>query len=99
MLDVTPNNTRLSEIVESPLKTATAPNIEVKQISALVRLRDGEMVVLGGLIQDRVSHTERKVPILGDLPWLGRIFKGTYDVKEKTELVIFLSPRIVGVDS
>jgi len=99
MLDVTPIITRLSEIVESPLKTATAPNIEVKQISALVRLRDGEMVVLGGLIQDSVSHTERKVPILGDIPWLGRIFKGTYDLKEKTELVIFLSPRIVRADS
>ena len=99
MLDVTPIITRLSETVVSPLETATAPVIEVKQISALVRVRDGEMVVIGGLIQDRVSHVERKVPILGDLPWLGRIFKGTYDVKKKTELVIFLSPRIVGVDS
>lgn len=99
MLDVTPIITRLSKILESPLKTATAPVVDVKQISALVRVRDREMVVIGGLIQDRVSHTERKVPILGDLPWLGRIFKGTYDVKEKTELVIFLSPRIVGVDS
>ncbi len=99
MLDVTPIITRLSKIVISPQGTATAPVIDVKQISALVRVRDGEMVVIGGLIQDRVSHIERKVPILGDLPWLGRIFKGTYDVKEKTELVIFLSPRIVGVDS
>ncbi len=99
MLDVTPIITRLSKIVISPQGTATAPVIDVKQISALVRVRDGEMVVIGGLIQDRVSHVERKVPILGDLPWLGRIFKGTYDVKEKTELVIFLSPRIVGVDS
>ena len=99
MLDVTPIITRLSKIVISPQGTATAPVIDVKQISALVRVRDGEMVVIGGLIQDSVSHIERKVPILGDLPWVGRIFKGTYDVKEKTELVIFLSPRIVGVDS
>jgi len=95
MLDVTPIITRLSAIIESPQKTATAPVVEVKQTSALVRLRDREMVVIGGLVQDSVSHTERKVPILGDIPWLGRLFTGTYEAKEKTELVIFLSPRIV----
>ena len=95
MLDVTPIISRLREIRESPQKTATAPVIDVKQSSGLVRLRDGEMVMIGGLIQDEVSETERKVPLLGDIPWVGRLFKGTYSVKSKNELVIFLSPKIV----
>ena len=95
MLDVTPIISRLREIRESPQKTATAPVIDVKQSSGLVRLRDGEMVMIGGLIQDEVSETERKVPFLGDIPWVGRLFKGTYTVKSKNELVIFLSPKIV----
>ena len=95
MLDVTPIISRLREIRESPQKTATAPVLDVKQSSGLVRLRDGEMVLIGGLIQDEVSETERKVPLLGDIPWLGRLFKGTYSIKTKSELVIFLSPKIV----
>ena len=95
MMDVTPIISRLREIRESPQKTATAPVLDIKQSSGLVRLRDGEMVLIGGLIQDEVSQTERKVPILGDIPWLGRLFKGTYTARQKSELVIFLSPRIV----
>ena len=95
MLDVTPIISRLREIRESPQKTATAPVLDIKQSSGLVRLRDGEMVLIGGLIQDEVSQTERKVPLLGDIPWLGRLFKGTYTAKQKSELVIFLSPRLI----
>jgi MSHA type pilus biogenesis protein MshL len=95
MLDVTPIISRLRGIIESPQKTATAPVLDVKQSSGLVRLRDGEMVLIGGLIQDEYSETERKVPLLGDIPWLGRLFKGTYTAKQKSELVIFLSPRIL----
>jgi type II secretory pathway component GspD/PulD (secretin) len=95
MLDVTPIISRLREIVDSPQETANAPVLDVKQSSGLVRLKDGEMVIIGGLIQEESSDTERKVPILGDIPYLGRLFKGTYTVKSKSELVIFLSPKIV----
>ena len=95
MLDVSPIISRLRRIIESPQKTATAPVLDVKQSSGLVRIKDGEMVLIGGLIQDEESETERKVPILGDLPWIGRLFKGTYTARQKSELVIFLSPHIV----
>ena len=99
MLDVTPIISRLRRIIESPQKTATAPVLDVKQSSGLVRIKDGEMVLIGGLIQDEESETERKVPILGDLPWIGRFFTGTYTAKQKSELVIFLSPHIVESNS
>jgi len=95
MLDVTPIISRLREIQESPQQTATAPVLDVKQSSGVVRLKDGEMVIIGGLIQEESSETERKVPLFGDIPFLGRLFKGTYTVKTKSELVIFLSPRLV----
>ena len=95
MLDVTPIISRLRDIVTSPQETANAPVLDIKQSSGLVRLKDGEMVIIGGLIQEESSDTERKVPILGDIPFLGRLFKGTYNVKTKSELVIFLSPKIV----
>lgn len=95
MLDVTPIISRLRAIATSPLKTATAPVLDVKQSSGLIRLRDGEMIIIGGLIQEESSETERKVPILGDIPFLGRLFTGTYTAKTKSELVIFISPKIV----
>lgn len=95
MLDVNPIISRLREITPSPSGNANAPTLDIKQSSGLVRLKDGEMVIIGGLIQEESSETERKVPILGDIPYLGRLFKGTYTVKTKSELVIFLSPKIV----
>jgi MSHA type pilus biogenesis protein MshL len=101
MLDVTPILSRLRAIEKSPgaLKGgeggSTAPVLDVKQSSGLVRLKDGEMVIIGGLIQEESSETERKVPLLGDIPYLGRLFKGTYTAKRKSELVIFISPKII----
>jgi MSHA biogenesis protein MshL len=95
IMDVTPIISRLREIVTSPNDTATAPVLDIKQSSGLVRLKDGEMIIIGGLIQEESSETQRKVPILGDIPLLGRLFTGTYTAKSKTELVIFISPKIM----
>ncbi len=94
IMDVSPIITRLTEIVTSA-NGSTAPVLDVKQSGGLVRVRHGEMVIIGGLIQDQVTDTERKIPLLGDIPWLGRLFKGIYQTKKRTELVIFLMPRIL----
>lgn len=96
MIDISPIITRLTDTVTSA-NGSTAPILDVKQSGGLVRMRSGDMVIIGGLIQEVTSDTERKVPVLGDIPGLGRLFKGTYQAKAKTELVIFLSPRIVQV--
>jgi MSHA biogenesis protein MshL len=95
MLDVTPILSRLRAIETSPQKTATAPVLDVKQSSGLIRLKDGEMVIIRGFIQEESAKTERKVPILGDIPLLGRLFRGTYMAQRKSELVIFISPKII----
>lgn len=94
MLDISPIITRLTDTVQSQ-SGSTAPILDVKQSAGLVRIRDGNLVIIGGLIQDQVSKTVRKVPVLGDLPWIGHFFRGTYEITRKSELVIFLSPRIV----
>jgi len=94
MLDATPIITRLSGTVTSALGS-TAPVLDIKQTSTLVRLRDGETVMIGGLIQNEDSNNERKVPLLGDLPVLGGLFSGNFEHKKRSELVIFLTPRIV----
>ena len=94
MMDVSPIITRLTDTVTS-INGSTAPVIDVKQSGGLVRIRDREMIIIGGLIQEQTAETVRKVPFLGDIPFLGRLFRGTSSNKSKTELVIFLSPRIV----
>jgi MSHA type pilus biogenesis protein MshL len=76
----------------------TAPDLETKQASSIVRVRDGTTVVLGGLIQTTMAKNETKVPLLGDIPLLGRLFTGTFDAKQKQELVIFVTPHIVRED-
>ena len=96
MMDVSPIITRLTDTVESQ-NGSTAPVLEVKQSGGLVRVRDGQLVIIGGLIQEQLTTTERKVPLLGDIPVLGTFFSGTYQAERNTELVIFLMPRILRV--
>ncbi len=96
-LDLSPAVSRLVRMESSgggPDAT-TAPVIDIRQASSIVRVRDGDTVVMGGLVQDGESTTVRKVPLLGDIPLLGRAFSGEVRSSERTELVFFLTPRIV----
>jgi type II secretory pathway component GspD/PulD (secretin) len=94
-LDISPVLSSLVGTETSPSKTATAPVLDTKQASTLVRVRDGVTVVLGGLIQSEHAKNDKKVPLLGDIPGLGKLFSGTFRFKQKKELVIFVTPYIV----
>lgn len=93
-MDISPVITRLVDTVTGP-DQSTAPEVDIKQTSSLVRIREGTTVVIGGLIQNERYKTERKVPFLGDIPYLGIPFRGIFDSKRRTELVIFITPTIV----
>jgi type II secretory pathway component GspD/PulD (secretin) len=60
-----------------------------------VRVRSGETIALAGLIRERENEVIRKTPVLGDLPLIGNLFKTTESSKEKTELIILLTPKII----
>ncbi len=94
-LDVLPAITRLQAIVTSPDGTQTAPVTEVKQASTIVRLRDGETAVIGGLIAEDQGETDRSIPVLGAVPVLGRAFRTKAALKSRSELVIFLTPHLL----
>lgn len=74
---------------------STAPIIDVKQSSALVRLKDKHTVRISGLLQTGNAHTVRKIPLLGDIPLLGKLFQWNYFQETHKELVIFITPRIL----
>ncbi len=66
-------------------------NLDLKN----VRIKDGETLVIGGLIQEQEQKTVHKIPFLGDLPVIGTIFRSTSTSKEKSELVIMITPKII----
>ena len=66
-----------------------------RQIKTNVLADDGETIVLGGLITDNVIKSESKVPLLGDIPWLGRLFRSSKSTIRKQNLVVFLRPTIL----
>ena len=74
---------------------AEAPVLNVKEAGTVVKVRDGDLIVIGGLIGDVKGVEERKVPGLGDIPVIGYVFKHRREFKEKRELIIFLRPRII----
>lgn len=74
------------------------PIVDTTNASTTVLVKDGSTVIIGGLMKDEVVKTVRKYPMLGDIPWLGALFRSTDDSVIKTELVIFLTPHIVEGD-
>jgi general secretion pathway protein D len=72
-----------------------APIIAQRTTSTQVSVADGQTVIIGGIIRDTETKSVNKVPILGDLPLLGSLFRSTDKTKSKTELMVFLTPRIV----
>jgi len=75
---------------------ATAPPINKKQATTEMLLRDGETTVIGGIYVDSDNESDDGVPFLMDIPFLGTLFKTKNKTKSKTELLIFITPRILG---
>jgi general secretion pathway protein D len=75
--------------------TAAGPVTSMRAIETNVLVDDGSIVVLGGLIQDSVTNTQEKVPLLGDIPILGHLFRYETRKQQKTNLMVFLRPFVV----
>jgi MSHA type pilus biogenesis protein MshL len=94
-LDVSPVVTRVSGVDTSNDGNSSAPRLDVKQTSTMVRVGDGETIIIGGLIQESEEETRRSVPGLGSTPAIGTLFSSNYSAKIRRELVIILTPYIV----
>jgi len=108
VLDVTPSinpDGVVNMIVTPQITTRTGETVQISEelfpevfatrsADTRVAVRDGQTIVIGGLIEDQVTNTVNKVPILGDIPIAGHLFKRTVKEKSKTELLIFLTPHV-----
>ncbi|MGC4044515.1 MAG: secretin N-terminal domain-containing protein [Armatimonas sp.] len=104
ILTVTPRITSKGFVTMEVTQTANdfvrytdfnAPVVNQREAQTTVSVKDGETIVLGGVIRNTVSTTTNKLPILGDIPVLGKLFQSSSQQKNKTELLVFLTPRIV----
>lgn len=92
MLDI---EQEVSAVVRTTTSGIDSPTIQQRKITTRVLVNDGESLALGGLIQEKNSLTRGQVPILGDIPIIGNAFKNKTDGINRTELIIFIRPRVV----
>lgn len=79
--------------------TEGPPKISRREINTTVRVKDGQTIILGGLIQDVGSNSNSKVPILGDLPFVGSLFQSENKNVNQTELVIYITPHVLETET
>ena len=85
----------ISKIDRSTLSNATGPTTSKRAVESNVVVDDGSIIVIGGLLEDTYSQGEDKVPLMGDLPVVGNLFKSENRSRRKTNLMIFLRPIVV----
>lgn len=93
ILDLTVTQDTRGETVTTPTGPAVA--IDTQEIKTQVLVQNGETVVLGGIFQQISTDDLAKVPVLGDMPIVGRLFKNEVNIEQKRELLIFVTPKII----
>lgn len=101
LLNVRPSISRISGSKNDPNPNIPAglvnavPEIETREMESVLRLADGEIAVMGGLMQDSIDHTTNEIPGLAALPLIGDFFRQRDETTTKTELVVFLRPHVI----
>jgi general secretion pathway protein D len=114
LLDITPEisddnsitlkiNPSISDTLDAVQRDDTGsrnipPDLSRKQISSVVTIKDGQHIILGGLISSKTGTKISKVPLLGDLPLLDHLFKREVQIDSVEELVLVITPHIIGKD-
>jgi general secretion pathway protein D len=96
-------NPSLSETSKDITQTSSAgrdipPDLNRRQLSSVVTVKDGHKIILGGLINTKSTNTSNKIPILGDIPIISYLFKYEEKIKQVEELVIIIEPHIIHKD-
>lgn len=100
MLNIIPITSSIEEVIDykdqNGISVATAPILNIKEAGTVIYAKDNNLVLIGGLINNAISKEEQKVPLLGDIPYLGKLlFTRTHNSEEKRELVILIRLKII----
>lgn len=95
VLDVSQELSALTDQGIPVASDVTSPIIKKRTMTTRVVVENGQTAVVGGLVHDSLTETVQKVPLLGDIPWLGVLFRYSSKRKSQTELLVFLTPQVV----
>ncbi len=85
----------VSDVVTTDSSAIDSPTFQQRRVRTTVAVQDGESIVLAGMMQDRASRARTQVPLIGDIPVIGNLFKNKNDTIARTELLIAITPRVV----
>jgi type IV pilus assembly protein PilQ len=94
IMDLNVSKDSVGELVPSATG-GSVPTIDTREVIATISVNDGETVVLGGIYETELRETSNKVPVLGDIPGIGALFRNRTNVNNNAELLIFVTPRIL----
>ena len=86
---------QVSQATQNQTSSINSPVISTRSIQTKLSIRDGQPVILGGLISRNVTRNENRVPFLADLPGLGQLFRYNGNDDKRTELLVMLTPHVV----
>lgn len=85
----------VSDVVQTQTSGIDSPTIQQRRIKTTVAVDNGSTIALGGLIRDKVTDGKTKIPLLGDIPGIGELFRSTTKRNDRTELVVLITPRVI----
>lgn len=89
------NPPRIAFDFSPTLTVGGTPALDTKKVNTQVLVENGGTVVIGGIYQQQINDTVNKVPLLGDIPILGALFRSSQKYDNRTELLVFITPRVV----
>src|SRR5581483_10545301 len=92
-ITINPMTIDITSVSGPALLPGAAPPTNERRATSIISAQDGQTLVIGGLVRDTDRKGEQKVPVLGDLPLLGFLFRSTTVTKAKIELLVFLTPH------
>ena len=95
ILDLRVSKDNVGKIISTGGIGGTVPSIDTRSVETQVLVADGQTVVLGGIYETERRETVKKVPVLGDIPFVGALFRSKQRIENKAELLIFVTPRIL----
>ena len=94
-LKINPSVSQANDVVEGGTARNIPPDLVRRQIASVIKVKDGEHAILGGLITSQTGIETNSVPLLGDLPGIGNLFRREDKIKRVEELVLIITPHIV----